>query len=372
MRVVYVVTSKGRDVYSAMTRLSVASLRMTNPEARVVVVCDLETDAAVRVSSDPLLSEVDEWKPFETPPGPAAFRNRFLKTSLRERLAGPFLYLDSDTIIRGDLSAVFQQAVDFAAVPNFSADKFSVQLTDYEANFARELDWSLGDAVYLNGGVLYVADTLGAHRLFEMWHEKWRASYEKLNNYRDQPALNSAIHESKVNYAVLPHHYNAQFWNRPAAALNATVWHYYFAMVGGGPGHLNQLIYEAKHTGRVDQRRLKRLIQTQALWHRDYWTGGEGWELVRRAVRELFETDKGGDFLDKCYSDMLYTDRHYARHITIKLLVDSYWSEEFDVYRFARWKLLRHFPFRILNPGVIKCLANGLRKKYRFNRNSVL
>lgn len=92
MRVIYVVSSAGRDFYSAMTRVSVASLRLTNPRVRIDLVCDPVSEPAMRAVGDPLLDEVVVC---DAPPGGAAFRNRFVKTRLRAAVDGPFLFLDS-------------------------------------------------------------------------------------------------------------------------------------------------------------------------------------------------------------------------------------------------------------------------------------
>ena len=47
MKIVYAVTSGGRDLFSVMTRLSAASVRLTHPGASIVIVCDAASDAAV-------------------------------------------------------------------------------------------------------------------------------------------------------------------------------------------------------------------------------------------------------------------------------------------------------------------------------------
>ena len=66
-RVVYAVTSSGRDFFSAMTRVSMASLRLSNPFVAISAVCDAASLVALRRSRDPLLNEVDELLVCETP-----------------------------------------------------------------------------------------------------------------------------------------------------------------------------------------------------------------------------------------------------------------------------------------------------------------
>ena len=106
-KVVYAVTSSGRDRFSAMTRVSIASLRISNPFVEVTVACDDVSAAALKRSCDPLLKEVDNFIICGTPEGEVGYRNRHMKTRLRQIIEGSFLYLDSDTLVRGDLSSVF-------------------------------------------------------------------------------------------------------------------------------------------------------------------------------------------------------------------------------------------------------------------------
>ena len=166
MQIVYVVTSAGQDLYSAMTRVSVASLRLTNPSVKVVVVCDTETDRALRAGKDPLLDEVDEWSAFETPPAPPVFRNRFLKTSLRQRIEGSYLFLDSDTIVRDDLAAIFAMPGDMAAAPNHSKEEKAGQIWEGDRRIM-DKNWFWARYTYFNGGVVCARHTKSetVHRL---------------------------------------------------------------------------------------------------------------------------------------------------------------------------------------------------------------
>src|SRR5688572_16579930 len=106
-RIAYVVTTTGNDYFSIMTRLSLASLRLTNPGTRILVCCDQPSKDAMQGGGDPLLLEADEVLTFDTPPGTPEFRNRFVKTNLRNLIPGKFLFLDSDILVRGDLAPLF-------------------------------------------------------------------------------------------------------------------------------------------------------------------------------------------------------------------------------------------------------------------------
>jgi len=125
---VFALTSKGNDYYSAMTRVAVASLRITNPNITITIACDQESDESMRVLNDPLVTEVDNWLPLRTPAGESTYRNRFVKTALRSVINGPFLFLDSDVLVRGDLSELFRTDCDVAGARNHSQGRLSQQI----------------------------------------------------------------------------------------------------------------------------------------------------------------------------------------------------------------------------------------------------
>jgi len=223
----YVVTSSGRDQYSAMTRVPCASVRISNPGFRVLLITDSASAQRLAGARDPLLDEVDAHVHFETPEGDASFRNRFLKTNLRSLIDGSYLFLDSDTLIRGDLSDVFSTDADIAGAPNHSKDALEEQIWYKDRAVLTRLGWRVRPDVYINGGAMLCHDTPGARRFGTDWHAKWLTSYRQTNGYRDQPALNAAVFDSGVRLAVLPHRFNAQFKTQVSTARDAVVWHCY-------------------------------------------------------------------------------------------------------------------------------------------------
>lgn len=224
--VVFAITSSGNDFYSAMTRVAVASLRVSNPDLYLMLVCDHESDKAMRLADDPLMGEVDKWLMVETPPGEAGFRNRYIKTRLRSLLQGPFLFLDSDIFVRCDLSDVFEIDCDIAGACNHSRRTFDEQVWAEDRAMLEAMGWKVGKEVYLNGGVLFFNDTIMARCFADEWHQRWLESSD-VKYYRDQPALNSALHEIKPKLTILQNSLNAQLRMSPAVSYNAKVWHYY-------------------------------------------------------------------------------------------------------------------------------------------------
>jgi Glycosyl transferase family 8 len=225
--VVYVVTSEGRDIYSVMTRISAASLRISNRSYNVMVVCDTDSTAAMQRKRDPLLGEVNEWVTFETAAGDAAFRNRFLKTNLRNIIDGRYLFLDSDTLIRSDLSELFSSTADIACAANHSKHQLEHQMWEEDKAVLNAMEWQTRNDVYVNGGLMLCNDTPGARRFAADWHRRWLTCYQRTGRYRDQPALNAAIFATDTNLEILPPRFNAQIKMAPETAADAVVWHFY-------------------------------------------------------------------------------------------------------------------------------------------------
>lgn len=365
MKVVYVITSAGRDVYTAMTRVSAASLRMTNPGATITVACDVETDLAVRATKDPLLGEVDEWLAFETPPGNAAFRNRFLKTSLRERISGEYLFLDSDTIVRDDLAPIDRQPGDLAAAPNHSRENISGQIWEGDVATLAEMQWTTSRVLYVNGGVMRVSESEGAHRFYRLWHEKWQASYRRIHKPNDQPALNAAIHESGIECARLPVRYNSQIGAYPVTMRDAAIWHYNSSLAWQNYSHIDERIQQAVRSDSVDIVQLRNLMESQVLWTRSFWFVGAGAHMINGSVRDLMAAVESGQDAAAFFRAMQMVDSVYARRVLAKTMADAYWGNTPKAYRFARAMLWRRYPCEMAREPVRGCLLHDLRRRIK-------
>jgi hypothetical protein len=227
LKVVIALTSQGKDYFSTMTRVAVASLRVSNPKLRVAIACDRHSDEEMRRVGDPLIDEVDEWLAVETPLENAGFRNRYVKTKLRSLIEEPFLFLDSDVFVRGDLSEIFSLECDIAGARNHSRETFAEQIWDQDRATIEAMNWEVSKQVYLNGGVLFFNDTEGAYRFAAEWHQRWLQSYHKRKNYRDQPALNNALYVTQPKLVILEDRFNAQVKTNTFVANNAIIWHFY-------------------------------------------------------------------------------------------------------------------------------------------------
>jgi hypothetical protein len=175
-----------------MTRISISSLRHFNPTCFVTVALDSISFNNLSSKRDPLLSDSDAVLEVTTPEGSPQFRNRFVKTTLREHIKGPFLFLDSDTLIRSDISEIFTPNADIKGSLNHSHENPLWQVYHYDIDTLALMNWSALKSQYINGGLIFYNDTLKSHEFGRQWHTNWLASYDKTGSPKDQPALNAA------------------------------------------------------------------------------------------------------------------------------------------------------------------------------------
>jgi hypothetical protein len=288
MRVIYVVSSAGRDFYSALTRVSVASLRLTNPRVRIDLVCDAVSESAMRAVSDPLLDELDSVIVSDAPQGEATFRNRFVKTRLRLTIDGPFLFLDSDLLMRAPLDEIFETKADVAGAPNSSKDAIAEQIWSGDQDALDAMGWSGRPDVYVNGGVLFFQDSEPARQFSEEWHKRWLLSYERGHSYRDQPALNSALAAVRPRLHVLPHRFNAQFRTEPRVAAEAAVWHYYASTEAEPTTLFELMVLDLLRRDTLDKGRVEEMIRSSHPWRRDpLYRFVQAKGLARKVYRRL-------------------------------------------------------------------------------------
>ena len=268
-RVAYVIA--GGDLYSAMARISAASVRLTNPSVTVFLVCDAISAAVMKRKRDPLFDEVDEVIEFDTPDGDNGFRSRFVKTSLGNLLSGPFLYLDCDTVVRGDLSELFCIDADIGCAPDHSRDTFEQQFVQSEDDVLKLAGWRTRRDVYVNGGVISYCDTVGAKRLAADWHTKWLKSYELSRNHRDQPALNAAIFDAKAQLHILSHRFNAQCSMSPRTARDAAIWHLYAINIERPTTTFETLLGRLLKGTVLQRSEIEELVYSSHPWRKDLW-----------------------------------------------------------------------------------------------------
>ena len=269
-KVVYVLTSQGKDFYSAMTRVSVASVRLSNPSVKIALACDSLTESNLFSTEDLLVNEVDEICGFATPEGSPSYRNRYIKTQLRKLISGPFLFLDSDTLIRRELTEVFGINSDIGGCRNHSKVDLWDQVMDLDVETLKAMRWEIGKT-YINGGVLFFNDTPKAHDLATLWHKRWLESSNQRQYYRDQPALNTALLESDPSLTVLPDRYNAQFKVQLTAADDAVLWHYYSSQDDVPITAFEIVVQDLLAGHKLDMNKVSHLLKVPHPWRSDLW-----------------------------------------------------------------------------------------------------
>jgi len=226
MKIVYVLTSDCEDVYADITYLSICSLRYYNPDAKIIIVCDQFTYDSLTQNNHNISDITDQIISVETPDKVPEYRNRYIKTNIRKYVDGNILYLDGDTVIRGDISSIFKIQSSLACATNHNHKLQNSHIPKSEINFFDSARWEHPD-FYINGGVIFLSDNTRTHNFFDIWHNKWLQSTSTTGKYKDQPSLNSAILDSKIDITWLDNKYNAQVHSRPEVTSDAVIWHIY-------------------------------------------------------------------------------------------------------------------------------------------------
>jgi len=190
-QIVYVLVSSDNDLYLEELWASLYSLRHFHPEANVKVLADSPTvkrlqkhGALLAMITDLITVDVpEEYTPKE--------RSRQIKTTVRQLIEGPYLFIDTDTIVCHPLDEMDACPYDLAAVPDghlpLKEHLFGEQII---ANVQRLFGVNVSDSKnWYNSGVMYVADTEMTHEFYKRWNINWKHSSFDKGFSQDQPAL---------------------------------------------------------------------------------------------------------------------------------------------------------------------------------------
>lgn len=199
-KVLYVLVSKDSDIFLEQTILSITSLRRTNNDVTVSVLMDDVTRKSLVGVRSKLLELIDE--PIVVSLDQKYSnkeKSRILKTSMRNLVEGDFLFIDSDTIILGDLSCIDEFPYPMGAVYERNRTRAEdMGKASYDEALHR-LNCYLDNAdEYYNSGVMYVKDIPENHVFYKEWNSKWQESVTK-NIYFDQPSL-GCVNKLHNNY----------------------------------------------------------------------------------------------------------------------------------------------------------------------------
>lgn len=236
-KIVYVLVSSEKDIYLEQAWVSIYSLKHFNNDAHVVIVCDNNTH--VRILSYPhenFKRLVDETIQMDFDKSVAnKERSRWLKTNLRNLVSGDFLFVDTDTVITDDLSAIDECQDDVGIVLDlhchFNVHPFNASVTNrIKQLFGVRLKATTD---YYNSGVIFSKDTERARRFFNRWHQLWTSAKDKKGGVRDQQSLAVTIDEMGI-VKPLPGEYNCQVLGSIEYLHTAKIVHFFNTQWTGG------------------------------------------------------------------------------------------------------------------------------------------
>lgn len=212
-QIVYVVISSDEDYFLEELWISVYSLRHYHPTDKVVVLTDTETNQRIdeRQSLKQMITEIrciDMPKSFNN-----RLRSRVIKTNLRNYLDGDFLFIDTDTVICGNLGEIDKLEIkNIAMVPELHGP-FKNHITyDYiKKNIEGLFNIDLSNCPYwFNSGCMLVKDNLFTRQFFTKWYETWKWAALEMGAWTDQKSLLKI--DSEYGYIIerLPDIYNCQ------------------------------------------------------------------------------------------------------------------------------------------------------------------
>lgn len=234
-KIVYVLVSNERDCYLEQALVSVYSLRLYNPNANLLLLVDEETSKTLLNGiRKQILNYISQLVVIDVP---REFTNlqksRYIKTSLRSRISGDFLFIDCDTIISGDLKDIDNLSCDIAAVPDRHLTIKYIWMKSIIKKWASLLDWKYSeDNYYFNSGVMFVKDSNVAHQFYNHWHLNWGKYISEGINY-DQPSLAKANELMNFTICKLDDIWNCQINANGLPFLStAKIIHYFASGIG--------------------------------------------------------------------------------------------------------------------------------------------
>lgn len=229
-QIVYVVVSTPDDLYLEQAFVSIYTMRHYNPDARIILLTDQETAASLIGKRANIKQYVSEVKAVDVDSKYSNMqKSRVLKTTIREHIAGDYLFVDSDTIICGTLDEIDNLDCEIGAVHD--AHHTSIERmfgwSDIKDRLAKYMNF---DATllyeYFNSGVMLVKDTPLAHEFYKKWHEIWQISSRKGLNL-DQPSMAVTDYQLGCVIKSIPDIYNYQIRYNLNYLIESKIIHYF-------------------------------------------------------------------------------------------------------------------------------------------------
>ncbi|HZK80500.1 MAG TPA: hypothetical protein VFC46_05515 [Humisphaera sp.] len=264
---VYVVCASEDNYIAEMAAVSMTSLRITSPNARIMALTDRPTSLMSTPGITAVRATADELVTVDCPGENPIVRSRFLKCSMRELVSGPFLYLDSDTLMMQSPDTIWSIGCDIAASPAIGSDRkaFAASAADPEACAA--LGWTFGARQYLNSGVIYFADSAAARTIGDQYLAAWTQFQQVIGRANEEVAFNRAVEMAGANLVILPWSYNAQISMNVLTLRGAKIIHFF---TGDFEASIETIAHTVakrlKHNGELDVAAIRSAIQSGNPW----------------------------------------------------------------------------------------------------------
>lgn len=296
--IVYVLVSDQTDYFYEQALLSATSARLWNPEADVFLLVDDVTDSTLSGSRAEILKVISKKIVVDFPEGTnKKRRSRLLKTSMRNRIDGDFLYIDTDTIVCQSLEEIDKVPYEIGAVLD------SHIRTPKDDTVFRRVDllggkFNEGDPYY-NSGVMYVKDTPKTRRFFEEWSLIYEYGLSISLDF-DQPSLYLCNQKLKMIHP-LEGEFNCQIFTGGlpylgyAKIIHAFNTYSFNAYFGGSIFVFSDTSYlkEIKQKGRLDEKDLKLMKEAKRQFHGDYiLVYGQNLEYNKSVLFHLFADNR--------------------------------------------------------------------------------
>ncbi|MDR3001208.1 MAG: glycosyltransferase [Fibromonadaceae bacterium] len=296
MKYLYCLVSGLKDIYYEQAFISITSLRMHTPNAFVSLLTDKETMDSIQNRKIDIRKIVNEVviENFESNVSNLK-RSRILKTTMRNKIDGDFLYIDGDTIICQDLNEIWNLDFDLGAVLDGHT---SLSLNVQTFSIIKPLKTTLNKKDfynyphYFNSGLLLVRDTKFNSDFFKKWNENYFLSDRKGISI-DQPSLALTNYQLDFPIKELDGKWNVQVWNGANYLHNVKIMHYFASEGNEYEPFSHSLPLRLKETGHLTEGDLSLIAKPQGFF-------GKAALIITGDNYEIYRSNVSG-FLRKLY-----------------------------------------------------------------------
>lgn len=234
-KIVYCLVSSLKDTYAEQCWVSIYSVRKIHPDAWITVVMDDTTHAEMEGIRKEILTMANEVivEQFAEDVIPLV-RSRVLKTTLRQRVQGDFLYIDTDTVCVKPLTGLNKLLEDGHSIHSVHdthgpVHKMSPGNIEFHTKNAKMLGYDImeEDNHFFNSGVSLVKDDEMAYRFYKSWNANYFKYLEKLNIKTDQATLSLTNREMEHVIHPMSKVYNFQIMATIYELKKACIIHYF-------------------------------------------------------------------------------------------------------------------------------------------------